>query len=111
MQSGYFVDRLKCSIDFISSTRFRLTTPYRQREFEVNRTNRFINAETLEPINLTAVSRTAFCLVVNEHVGMDPKNDTTGYVFKAQISDRNGVVGETTHLKPLMVEFKMMRKK
>jgi hypothetical protein len=108
MRPGFFVDRLKVSIDFISATKFRLTTLYRQREFEVGK-HRFINAETLEPIKSS--SNTAFYLLISEYTGMDPKDDTIKYSFKAQITDNNGLVGETVHNKPITVDFKMVRKK
>lgn len=111
MKPTLFVDRLKVHIDFPGATKFRLTTPYRQREFEISVANRFINAETLKPIKFQDLSTTAFYLVVSDHTGMDPKNDTKKYSFKAQISDRGGLVGETTHFNPLTVDFKMVRKK
>jgi len=109
MRAGFFVDRLKVHIDFPGATKFRLTTLYRQKEFEVGK-HRFINAETLEPIKFVS-NDIAFYLLISEHTGMNPKDDTTRYSFKAQITDRGGLVGETVHNKPLTVDFKMARKK
>jgi hypothetical protein len=111
MKATSTVERLKVHIDFPSAGKFRLTTLYKQREFEANRANRFINAETLEPIKFEDISKVAFYLTVSEHTGMNPKNDTMKYSFKAKITDRGGLVGETVHNKPLTVDFKMVRSK